>query len=148
MDWRSRIAADPNVVVGKPVIKGTRISVELVMALLPDTRQSKSVSNMTTSRPKTFRHVSHTRVKYFAPIVSDGRSPIDVDLLCDDGAWSWSSMGHLTDAIAYRRLQKTSRYRRTAICWCAFSPKSSAKNSTSCLMRFCASSPVANNLFR
>ena len=34
MDWRSRIVADPNVLVGKPVIKGTRISVELVMDLL------------------------------------------------------------------------------------------------------------------
>jgi uncharacterized protein (DUF433 family) len=34
MDWRNRIVADPNVLVGKPVIKGTRISVELVMDLL------------------------------------------------------------------------------------------------------------------
>jgi uncharacterized protein (DUF433 family) len=34
MDWRARIVADPNVLVGKPVIKGTRISVELVMDLL------------------------------------------------------------------------------------------------------------------
>lgn len=34
MDWRSRIVADPNVLVGKPVIRGTRISVELVMDLL------------------------------------------------------------------------------------------------------------------
>ncbi len=34
MDWRSRIVADANVLVGKPVIKGTRISVELVMDLL------------------------------------------------------------------------------------------------------------------
>lgn len=34
MDWRSRIVADANVVVGKPVIKGTRISVELIMELL------------------------------------------------------------------------------------------------------------------
>lgn len=34
MDWRSRIAADTNVLVGKPVIKGTRISVELIMDLL------------------------------------------------------------------------------------------------------------------
>ena len=34
MEWRNRIVADPNVLVGKPVIKGTRISVELVMELL------------------------------------------------------------------------------------------------------------------
>ena len=34
MEWRSRIVADPNMLVGKPVIKGTRISVELVMDLL------------------------------------------------------------------------------------------------------------------
>lgn len=34
MDWRERIAVDPNILVGKPVIKGTRISVELVIDLL------------------------------------------------------------------------------------------------------------------
>ena len=34
MDWRMRIVANPEVLVGKPVIKGTRISVELVMDLL------------------------------------------------------------------------------------------------------------------
>lgn len=34
MDWRERISVDPNVLVGKPVIKGTRIAVELVIDLL------------------------------------------------------------------------------------------------------------------
>lgn len=34
MDWRTRIVLDPNVLVGKPIIKGTRISVELVIDLL------------------------------------------------------------------------------------------------------------------
>jgi len=34
MNWRDRIVADPGVLVGKAVVKGTRISVELVMDLL------------------------------------------------------------------------------------------------------------------
>jgi len=35
-DWKNRIAVDPNVLVGKPIIKGTRISVELIMDRLAD----------------------------------------------------------------------------------------------------------------
>jgi uncharacterized protein (DUF433 family) len=34
MDWKDRIAIDPNVFVGKPVIKGTRMAVEFVIDLL------------------------------------------------------------------------------------------------------------------
>jgi uncharacterized protein (DUF433 family) len=34
MDWRSRIVIDPKILVGKPVIRGTRISVEFVVDLL------------------------------------------------------------------------------------------------------------------
>ena len=33
MDWRERIVVDPKILVGKPVIRGTRIAVELVVDL-------------------------------------------------------------------------------------------------------------------
>lgn len=36
IDWKTRIVADPEVFVGKPVIKGTRIAVQLVLDHLAD----------------------------------------------------------------------------------------------------------------
>jgi uncharacterized protein (DUF433 family) len=34
MSWQDRIVVDPKVLTGKPVVRGTRISVELVIDLL------------------------------------------------------------------------------------------------------------------
>ncbi len=34
MDWRERITVDPRVLVGKPVIRGTRLAVEFILDLL------------------------------------------------------------------------------------------------------------------
>ena len=36
MNWREHIHSDPAVLLGKPVIKGTRISVELLLGRLAD----------------------------------------------------------------------------------------------------------------
>jgi uncharacterized protein (DUF433 family) len=33
-DWRSRITVDPEILAGKPVVKGTRIAVEHIVKLL------------------------------------------------------------------------------------------------------------------
>jgi uncharacterized protein (DUF433 family) len=36
VNWQDRITVDPNVLVGKPIIKGTRISAALIMDRLAD----------------------------------------------------------------------------------------------------------------
>jgi uncharacterized protein (DUF433 family) len=36
MNWRERIVVDPEVLVGKPVIRGTRLSAELILERLAD----------------------------------------------------------------------------------------------------------------
>ncbi len=33
MDWRGKIVSDKNVLAGKPVVKGTRLSVEFLLGL-------------------------------------------------------------------------------------------------------------------
>jgi uncharacterized protein (DUF433 family) len=42
MDWQDRIEVNPAILVGKPVIKGTRIAIEFIVELLardwPETR--------------------------------------------------------------------------------------------------------------
>ena len=34
MDWQSRIILNPSILVGKPIIKGTRLAVEFIIDLL------------------------------------------------------------------------------------------------------------------
>ena len=36
MEWRPYIVADPAVLVGKPVIKGTRLAVEFILELMAE----------------------------------------------------------------------------------------------------------------
>ena len=33
--WQTRIVSDPNVAIGRPVVKGTRLTVEFIVGLLP-----------------------------------------------------------------------------------------------------------------
>lgn len=36
MDWQKRITVNPKILVGKPIIKGTRIAVEHILELLAE----------------------------------------------------------------------------------------------------------------
>jgi uncharacterized protein (DUF433 family) len=36
MDWQERIVIDPNILVGKPTVKGTRLAVEFIIDLLAE----------------------------------------------------------------------------------------------------------------
>lgn len=48
MDWKERIIVDPKILVGKPVIKGTRLAVEFIVELLA---QGWSESEITRNYP-------------------------------------------------------------------------------------------------
>lgn len=52
MDWRDRITSDPDILLGKPVVKGTRISVELILGWLAN---GWSFDNIVEAYP----HITH-----------------------------------------------------------------------------------------
>ncbi len=52
MNWRDRIVSDPEILVGKPTIKGTRISVGLLLDRLAD---GWSMDDILTSYPHITR---------------------------------------------------------------------------------------------
>jgi uncharacterized protein (DUF433 family) len=56
MNWRDHIHSDPEILGGKPVIKGTRISVELILEYLAD---GASVADIIAAYP----HISGDSVR-------------------------------------------------------------------------------------
>ena len=52
MNWKDRIVIDPEVLVGKPIIKGSRISVELI---LDRTADGWTLEDILTSYPNIMR---------------------------------------------------------------------------------------------
>jgi len=52
MNWKDRIEVNPAVLVGKPIIKGTRISVELILDRMAD---GWSLEDVLTSYPHISR---------------------------------------------------------------------------------------------
>ena len=58
MDWREYIHADPKILVGKPVVKGTRLSVEFILGLFAAGWTEEMVlENYPTLTPEAIRAV-------------------------------------------------------------------------------------------
>lgn len=52
MDWRDRIVSNPDILLGKPTVKGTRISVELILGWMAN---GWSVEDVLASYPHISR---------------------------------------------------------------------------------------------
>ena len=69
-DWRSRIAINPKVLAGKPVIKGTRISVEFILELLAN---GWTVEDILKNYPQLKREDVLAALKYATEILKEER---------------------------------------------------------------------------
>jgi uncharacterized protein (DUF433 family) len=56
MAWQERITVDPEILVGKPVIRGTRLAVEFIIDLLAQGRSEEQIlQNYPGLRPDDIR---------------------------------------------------------------------------------------------
>ena len=68
MDWRPLIHSDPAILVGKPVIRGTRISVELILERLSDDWDESAIL---TSYPHLPPDAVRAAVAFAAEVVAE-----------------------------------------------------------------------------
>jgi len=66
MDWYSRITVDPNVLAGKPIIKGTRLAVEFVVELCSE---GWSMDNLLANYPSLTRDDVLAALHYAADVL-------------------------------------------------------------------------------
>ena len=70
MNWKERIVADPEILAGKPAIKGTRISVELLLERLAN---GWSVEMIIESYPRITREDIQAALAFAAQLVGEER---------------------------------------------------------------------------
>lgn len=66
MSWQERIVVDPQVLVGKPFIRGTRLSVELIIDLLG---QGWSEADVLRNYPKLTAEDIHACLRYASAVM-------------------------------------------------------------------------------
>ena len=62
-DWREHIVADPQVMLGKPVVRGTRITVELILEKLA---AGETVDDLLVAYPRLSRDGVQAALAYTA----------------------------------------------------------------------------------
>ena len=67
-DWQERIVVDPKILVGKPIIRGTRLSVEFVLDMLANDWTIEQILN---EYPQLRREDIMAVLKYAAEMVKD-----------------------------------------------------------------------------
>lgn len=70
MNWQERIIADPKVLAGKPVIKGTRIAVEFILDLLAN---GWSESEILQNYPRLTREDIQACLSYASALIKSER---------------------------------------------------------------------------
>lgn len=68
MDYRNRIVSDHNILLGKPVIKGTRISVELILKKLS---QGASIEDLLISYPHIKQEDVFAALTYASDVIAN-----------------------------------------------------------------------------
>jgi uncharacterized protein (DUF433 family) len=68
MDWRNRIIIDPEILAGKPVVKGTRLAVEFIVGLLA---QGWSEADILQNYPGLIREDILACLSYAREILQD-----------------------------------------------------------------------------
>jgi len=67
MDYKDRITSDPNVMLGKPIIKGTRITVDLILKKLSE---DLTVDQILEAYPHLSREDVLAALSYSAEVIS------------------------------------------------------------------------------
>ncbi|MBK6350463.1 MAG: DUF433 domain-containing protein [Proteobacteria bacterium] len=70
MEWKNHIVVDPDILVGKPVIKGTRISVELLLDRFAD---GWSYDDILEAYPHLMREQVQAAVAFAAELFREER---------------------------------------------------------------------------
>ena len=67
-EWKKRITVDPEILAGKPIIKGTRISVEFILDLLAN---GWTTENILKNYPQLKREDIFAVLKYATEILTE-----------------------------------------------------------------------------